>query len=109
MHAGDEFIIGERLGQVIVRAAIKSCHTVFDLCTGSQHQDGSTHACCSHGLYDGGTIATGKHPIDYSYVIDPAQRELNAFISICGCIYLEALAFEHFLGQCCQSFVIFDQ
>ena len=48
--AGEQFVDGEGLGEVIVRSCVKALHALIDLRLGGQNQDGGVNSGLAHAL-----------------------------------------------------------
>jgi hypothetical protein len=109
VDSSDEFIKGKRFCQVIIGTTLQPGNTVFYLTSSGEHEQTSGQTGSAYFAADRRTITAREHPIYDGYIMHPAQRQLQASITIVGHIYAKVFLLQYASYQSSQPFIIFDQ
>ena len=94
VKAADQLRRLERLGQIIIRAAVQPRQPVFQCGPGSEHQDGDGDLFFPEGTQHGKTVHAGQHDVENDRVILGAHRPVQAVVSVVNRINGDPLFFQ---------------
>ena len=109
MDAGDQFVLVERLGHVVVGAEAEAADLVLDAGHAGQDQDRRLHLRQTQGPQHFVAGHVGQVEIEEDEIVVVELAEIDAFFTQIGRIDVEAFGLEHQLDALCDRAVIFDQ
>ena len=77
VDARQQFLHGERLGQVVIGPHIETRHTVLDRATCCEHQHRRQNTLSTHLATDLEPIESGQHHVKNHYIISIAQGKVQ--------------------------------
>ena len=109
MDAGDQLVLMEGLGHIIVGAEAEAAHLVLDAGQARQDQDRGLHLAHPQGLQHLVAAHIGQVQIEEDYVVIVKLTEVDALFAKVGRVDVEALRLKHQLDALCRRAIVLDQ
>ena len=109
MDAGDQFVLVERLGQIVVGAVAEAFDLVLDARHAGQDQDRRLDLGDAQGAQHFIARHVGQVEIQKDDVVVVELAEIDAFLAEVGHVDVEILGFEHQLDALGRGAVVLDQ
>jgi hypothetical protein len=109
VDAGDQFVLVERLGEVIVGAEAEALHLVLDAGQTREDQDRRFHLGDAQGAQNLVARHVGEVQVEQDDVVIIELAEVDAFFSEIRRVDVEVLGFQHQFDALRCGAVVFDQ
>jgi hypothetical protein len=109
LDAGDELVLVERLGQVVVRAEAEALHLVFRACEAREDEDRRLDLRDPQRPQDLVARHVGQVQVEQDDVVVVELAEVDAFLAEVRRVGVEALRLEHQLDALRHCAVVFDE
>ena len=109
MDAGDQFVLVERLGHVVVGAEAKPADLVLDAGEASEDENGCLHLGDAQRAQHLEARHVGQVQVEQDNVVIVMLSEIDTLFAEVRRIDVEALGFEHQFDRLRDGAVIFNQ
>ena len=109
LHARQKLGKGKGLGQVVVRAGLKTFHAVFHRALGAQHDDRGLHLLAAHGLDQLEPVQLGQHDVYDRRRVGLGQGEVEALLAVGRVVDRKPFGLQAFQDEGGDFGVVFDE
>ena len=108
-HAGQKFVEGERLGQVVVGAAAKTVEFVLQAVFGGQHQDHAFAAGSAQRAADVETVETREHAVEHDERVGILPGKGERLATVFGKVYEIPLCLQSATNEARDPHIVFNK
>jgi hypothetical protein len=108
-EAGEEFLEGERLGEVVVGSGVEATDAILNAVEGGEKEDGCVDTVAPESAADFEAVDRGEHDVEDDDVVAAVHRHLEAFLAVVGEVYGVSFLFEDTADKLGEAALVFNE